>query len=99
MPKNVTRRDFLDGLALAVAGAMTLSPRQLLAQAGRTYPPALMGLRGSTDAAFQVMHGLARDGVVYSIDGMKDEETYDLVVSRRRARGTFRRLVPAGTAP
>ncbi len=80
MPKNITRRDFLDGLALAVAGGMTLSPRQLLAQAARPYPPALVGLRGSTDAAFQVMHGLAREGVVYSIDAMKDEETYDLVV-------------------
>lgn len=77
---SITRRDFLNGTALTIAAAATLSPRDLLAQAAESYPPALTGLRGSTDAAFQIMHGRAREGAAYSIDGMKDEESYDLVV-------------------
>ena len=45
--KGITRRDFLNGVALSVAAGGTLSPLEILAQEGRRYPPALTGLRGS----------------------------------------------------
>ena len=44
------------------------------------YPPALAGLRGSTDDAYAVIHGVAREGRRYDIDKLEAEETYDLVV-------------------
>ncbi len=79
MPHHITRRDFVNGAALAVAAGLTPLD-QLLAQTAAPYPPALTGLRGSHAGAFEVMHGLAREGKTYSIDGMADEESYDLVV-------------------
>ena len=57
MERKITRRDFLDGVALAVGGAMVASavPRVFgLSGLGPTpeqnpayYPPALTGLRGN----------------------------------------------------
>ena len=45
---NITRRDFLNGIALGVAAGGTLSPLEILAQqADGRYPPALTGLRGN----------------------------------------------------
>jgi spermidine dehydrogenase len=79
VPGRITRRDFLDGVALAIAAG--LAPVDALAAAGTApYPPALTGLRGSHDGAFEVIHGLAREGVKYDIDRLADEEEYDLVV-------------------
>ena len=81
MGQDITRRDFLNGAALTVAAALTPF-EQLQAQALRRglYPPALAGLRGSTDDAFAVMHAVAREGRKYDIDKVEAEETYDLVV-------------------
>lgn len=61
MKQTITRRDFLNGAALALAAGATFSPRELLAleqapltAAGATvglakdyYPPALTGMRGA----------------------------------------------------
>lgn len=85
-PPRVTRRDFLGGVALPIAGA--LAPADLLlrttgsaaAQPAAAYPPALTGLRGMTDAAFDVMHAVAREGRRYEIDALAVAEEYDLVV-------------------
>lgn len=79
MSCRITRRDFLNGVGLSVAAG--LAPADLLhAAEGAPYPPALTGLRGSHDGAFETMHGLAREGATYSIDGLTEEESYDLVV-------------------
>ena len=53
-----------------------------MAQAARdgVYPPALVGMRGTTDDAFKVMHGLALGRQTYDIGTLASEETYDLVV-------------------
>jgi spermidine dehydrogenase len=80
MQSTVTRRDFLNGVALTI-GASALPLDELMAAAdGAPYPPALTGLRGSTDAAYAVMHGIARDYDTYSFDTVSAEEVYDLVV-------------------
>jgi spermidine dehydrogenase len=81
MGHDISRRDFLNGAALTVASALTPF-EQLEAQALRhgPYPPALAGLRGSTDEAYAVIHALARNGRSYDIDKLEADERYDLVV-------------------
>jgi spermidine dehydrogenase len=88
MGRGITRRDFLNGVALTVGAAIL--PSDLFAaadmQAGREkspdyYPPALTGLRGSHVGSFEVAHGL-RDGTFWDHAGtpVDTKETYDLVV-------------------
>ena len=81
---QITRRDFLDGIALA-GGAMALSPLQALADsqdvthASQFYPPSLTGMRGNHPGSFEVAHALAREGQrpdEFELLG----EAYDLVV-------------------
>ena len=56
---DITRRDFLGGVALGVAAGSALSPLELLAKDGR-YPPALTGLRGSHPGSFEIATMLCR---------------------------------------
>jgi spermidine dehydrogenase len=81
MGHDISRRDFFNGMALTVAASLTPF-EQLQAQALQRapYPPALAGLRGSTDDAYAVIHAVAREGRRYDIDKLEAEETYDLVV-------------------
>lgn len=77
---GVTRRDFLEGVALAIAAGVT--PASLRAQAPAApapFPPAATGMRGGTELAYGVAHGL-RDGKRYDLDAAKATESYDLVV-------------------
>ncbi|WP_435635142.1 NAD(P)-binding protein [Pseudomonas solani] len=77
---TITRRDFLNGAALAIGAGLT--PLQLLqaAPSGRYYPPALTGLRGSHPGAFEVAHQMGWEKKVFDTDGLKIEDEYDLVV-------------------
>jgi spermidine dehydrogenase len=88
-PTDITRRDFLNGVALTV-GASLLDARQSLAyalfddapeKAPGYYPPALTGLRGSHVGSFEVAHSL-RDGTLWEKAGAPVDtgEAYDLVV-------------------
>ena len=88
MGRGITRRDFLNGVALTAGAAML--PSDLLAaadmQAGREqssdyYPPALTGLRGSHPGSFDAAHSL-RDGTFWEQAGTPVDtgESYDLVV-------------------
>ena len=88
MGRGITRRDFLNRVALTAAAAML--PSALLAaadmQATREqspdyYPPALTGLRGSHPGSFDAAHSL-RDGTFWEHAGtpIDSEESYDLVV-------------------
>ena len=94
MGRAITRRDFLNGVAIGVGGALaggTLGAEMLLAaaaldefapeKAANYYPPALMGMRGNHDGTFTFAHQL-RDGESWDSDGAaaKTGETYDLVV-------------------
>ena len=84
---QLARRDFLNGVALTVGGAL-LSPREAFglrldqpARGAAPYPPALTGLRGSHDGSFEVAHAL-RDGSFWTTAGppIDTGESYDLVV-------------------
>ncbi len=78
---HITRRDFLNGVALATAAAGTLTPRALFAGATDSpYPPALTGLRGSHPGSFEVAHAVAREGVQFPHPREQTDPTYDLVV-------------------
>ena len=90
MTRTITRRDFLNGAALALAAGATLSPRDLLAleegvaplpgPSGKDYyPPTLTGMRGSHDGSFEVAHALAWRGERPADYSLLDER-YDLVV-------------------
>ena len=58
----VTRRDFLNGTALAIASGLTPAAQlaaEQLADSAR-YPPALTGLRGQHPGSFETAHAFAR---------------------------------------
>src|SRR6266446_4146016 len=76
--RKISRRDFLDGVALAIAAGVT--PAAQIAAEPWRYPPALTGLRGQHEGSFEVAHALAREGKIFSVDGLPAEENYDLVV-------------------
>lgn len=84
MDRPISRRDFLNGVALGVGG---IAAAQLglggAARAAETsaYPPALGQLRGHSDTAMNVAHAL-RDGTFWSGAGAPEAtgESYDLVV-------------------
>jgi spermidine dehydrogenase len=86
MQRNITRRDFLNGVAVTAGAA--LMPWHLLAAADGDpeklpgyYPPALTGMRGSHPGSFDVAHSL-RDGTFWDAAGTPQDtgETYDLVI-------------------
>jgi len=92
MGSEITRRDFLDGVALTVGGAAVGSALGIgvnesasaapaaadTASIGATYPPMRQGFRGFEPAAIDAGHAI-RDGKVAA--GAVDlDETYDLVV-------------------
>jgi len=77
MPSHISRRDFLNGVALSVAAGLT-PWEQIRAQPAR-YPPMLTGMRGQHPGSFEVAHAL-RDGETFSLDSAPIAERYDLVV-------------------
>src|SRR5262245_22558458 len=84
MDRQISRRDFLDGIAIgagmAVAGAVGLRTRGARAD-DTPYPPALTGLRGHNEGAYQALHAV-RDGTFWASAGTPEntDESYDLVV-------------------
>ena len=82
MGRRITRRDFIDGVAIGL-GASALAPwlGALEAQGAALYPPARMGLRGSHAGSFELFHAL-RDGSFWAAAGRprRVDRDYDLVV-------------------
>ena len=82
MGRRITRRDFLDGVAVGL-GASALAPwmNVLGAAPGAPYPPARMGLRGSHVGSFELFHAL-RDGTFWesAAGARKVDAEYDLVI-------------------
>ena len=90
---TISRRDFLDGVGLAIGAGLTPASLMLAgcsaptdpagqggsAGGGPPYPPGLSGMRGSHPGAFEVAHQI-RDGEAFALAGKAVEETYDLVV-------------------
>jgi spermidine dehydrogenase len=78
MKEQITRRDFLDGMACAVVAGM--APRPGLALEGGTpYPPGRTGYGGSRPEDFAVAHGV-RDGKRYDLNAQPVTERYDFIV-------------------
>ena len=84
MDRPITRRDFLNGVALTVGGAATLAggfDHRAFAAMTNANPPALTRLRGHSETAMNVMHSI-RDGAFWDSAPAPQPtgETYDLVV-------------------
>lgn len=85
MSQKITRRDFVNGISAAAAGA-TLLPQLAHAQefapeqAADYYPPARTGMRGSHDGSFEAAHSLRDSRSVDLSSVAHTNETYDLVV-------------------
>src|SRR5438132_4201446 len=75
---SISRRDFLNGVALTVAAGLT--PAAQIAAEPLRYPPALTGLRGQHAGSFEPAHAQAREGKRFALDRLPVEERYDLVV-------------------
>jgi spermidine dehydrogenase len=82
MANRITRRDFMNGIAIAVAGAsgMDFSPAfGFPDNAAAAYPPNRDGLRGSHVGSFEAAHRL-RDGAPFDLSQAALSEHYDLVI-------------------
>jgi spermidine dehydrogenase len=87
MDRPITRRDFMQGAAMAVAAAVAPGASLFAQQAAETQntpgydPPAAHGLRGSHPGSFEVAHRL-RDGSFWANAGQPEStgESYDLIV-------------------
>jgi spermidine dehydrogenase len=88
MNRPITRRDFLNGVALTVGAAIVPSPifaafdtPSELQNSGDYYPPARTGLRGSHVGSFEVAHSV-RDNTFWDRAGTPQStgEVYDLIV-------------------
>ena len=83
MYRHISRRDFLNGVGVALTGAMlppSAFPEFRMAQAAEAeeyYPPARTGMRGSHPGSFEVAHALL-DGKIW--DATDTNESYDLIV-------------------
>ena len=93
MQRAITRRDFVQGAAVAAgaalqAGALGFSGVTNATAAGSAgaqrmtiadYPPVKTGMRGSHPGAYEIAHALARDGAKFP-EPKSTEEHYDLIV-------------------
>src|SRR6202022_4656787 len=90
MGREITRRDFLNGVSIAVGTSLMSANSTWLEAFGvpqspfapekdpSYYPPAKTGMRGSHDGSWEVAHAL-RDGKEWP-ESIVDSESYDLIV-------------------
>ena len=93
LDRPISRRDFLDGVALGLSGAVALPGLLGGGQdAPPYYPPSLTGLRGAHVGAYEAFHAL-RDGKLAAGLPMPAPtgERYDLVVVKRWKTDEWRR--------
>jgi spermidine dehydrogenase len=86
MTSKITRRDFMNGVAVAVVAsaggdlsAIALNDESPVPAAVDGYPPGRAGLRGSHVGSFEAAHRL-RDGAPFDLSAAVIGERYDLVV-------------------
>ena len=93
MQRAITRRDFVQGAAVAAGAALQagalgssgLANASAAVSAGAhrmtiaDYPPVKTGMRGSHPGAYEIAHALARDGAKFP-EPKSTEEHYDLIV-------------------
>jgi spermidine dehydrogenase len=90
MHRAIPRRDFLNGMSVAIGGALLPGGfwSEVFAADAKPfapekdpsyYPPAKTGMRGSHDGSWEVAHAM-RDGKTWE-NVTRDAETYDLIVA------------------
>ncbi len=84
MDRRITRRDFINGVAVA-AGAAAFTGKALAQESAPEqspdyYPPASTGMRGSHAGSFEAAHQLRDDRKVDLSGVSHTNETYDLVI-------------------
>ncbi|HKW26749.1 MAG TPA: NAD(P)/FAD-dependent oxidoreductase [Terriglobales bacterium] len=87
MDRAITRRDFLNGMAVAIGASLlpgnALGTGEAPEAQNRAdyYPPTLTGMRGSHPGSFEIAHSL-RDGTFWQHAAKPQDtgESYDLVV-------------------
>jgi spermidine dehydrogenase len=85
MHRKISRRDFINGVAVTAGAAMMpwrlMGAETDLQKSANYYPPALTGLRGSHVGSFETAHSL-RDGTFWDTAGKPEDtnETYDLII-------------------
>lgn len=88
MGRQITRRDFVNGVSVATAGSLLVpkwalaneAPQSAPEQAANSYPPASTGMRGDHAGSFETFHQM-RDKRPVNLSGVTHtNETYDLVV-------------------
>ena len=93
MQRAITRRDFVQGAAVAAGAALQagalgssgFANASAAVSAGTQrmtiadYPPVKTGMRGSHPGAYEIAHALARDGAKFP-EPKSTEEHYDLIV-------------------
>ena len=77
---QISRRDFMKGVAMSLAAGSSLSPLELMAMEQRRppkggYPPALTGMRGSHPGSFEVAHSLILPGANFARPSQQTDET------------------------
>ena len=81
---DISRRDFMNGIALSIAAGTALSPAELFAMQGASgeqyYPPGLSGLRGNHVGSFETGHALSWGGASWARPSSQTDDDYDLVV-------------------
>jgi spermidine dehydrogenase len=82
LPHPITRRDFLDGVSIAIGGAILARPLTGSEPDSAYYPPALTGMRGDHDSSYTYAHSL-RDQQFWKSESAPEAtgESYDLVVA------------------
>jgi spermidine dehydrogenase len=80
MHRAITRRDFMNGAAMAI-GATLIPDQAMFGAEAKNNPPVSTGLRGSHAGSFEVAHSL-RDGTFWQKAGkpIGTGEMYDLIV-------------------
>lgn len=88
--RKITRRDFMNGVALSTAAGTMISPIEAAANMSKkvgslfggkdNYPPALQGMRGNHVGSFEVSHALAFERKTWPRPLTQTDDTYDLVV-------------------
>lgn len=87
MDRQIPRRDFLNGAALAIGASLvpanlqTAVPNAIAENRNGYYPPTATGIRGSQPGSFEIAHSL-RDGTFWLNAGSPEllPEKYDLIV-------------------
>ncbi|HEX9139975.1 MAG TPA: NAD(P)-binding protein [Steroidobacteraceae bacterium] len=78
MSADITRRDFIDGVATTIVAGAAL-PGWSQSTGAATYPPGLGGMRGSREQDYAAAHAL-RDGQKYRLEDYPVSEQVDCLV-------------------